>query len=320
MNSTRRGNRFIFILISIMIFGPYLIVFLADTFNFRIPYVASVLIPQLIFLVIPIVLYFIITKESVKETLMLKRLDVINVFISIGIGLLIQPLLSFINILSQIFFKNQITTTIFSIVDLPLWLLLILVALLPAINEEFVTRGILVSNYKNVSIYKTALISGLSFGMLHLNGNQFSYAFVMGIILCLLVKITGSIYSSMIIHFMINGLQMVLVKVMMIFQQLFGQITDLDEVIQESLDNVGTQTILELLPGPLIMTLFTLPVVYLLFRVAVKHNNKQYLFVKKDVNEIEQPEGKKPKIFDVYLISSIILFIAYVITHEIIVL
>ncbi|GKX30241.1 hypothetical protein SH1V18_27210 [Vallitalea longa] len=318
MNSTRRGNRFIFILISIMAFvGPFTISYLAKIFNFKITYVCSILIPQLIFIVIPVILYFIITRESIKETLMLKKLDIINILISIGIGLLIQPLLSVVNILSQIFFENQVSSTIFSIADLPLWLLLILVAVLPAINEEFVTRGILVSNYKNVNIYKTALISGLSFGMLHLNGNQFSYAFVMGIILCLLVKITGSIYSSMIIHFLINGLQMVLVKVAMILQEIFGQITDFDDLLQESIDSVGHETILSLLPGPLILTLFTLPVVYLLFKVAVRHNNKQYLFTKNDVSEIEQPKIKKPKIFDIYLILSIIIFVAYVVIYEI---
>ncbi len=133
-------------------------------------------------------------------------------YLAIGIGIFIQPFLSLINVLSQIFFENQIAGTINSMLELPLWLLLVLVAVLPAINEEFVMRGILLTNYEHVPLVKAALMNGLFFGMLHLNGNQFTYAFVMGIMLFVLVKITGSIYASMIVHFIVNGTQMVLAK------------------------------------------------------------------------------------------------------------
>ncbi|MCT4686191.1 CPBP family intramembrane glutamic endopeptidase [Vallitalea sp.] len=316
MNSTKRGNKFILILIIIILLVPEIIAYLELNFNFKLTSISTILIPQLGLIGIPVILYFIITKQSIKKTLMFKKLDIINVLLAIGIGLLIQPLLSLINLISQIFFENKISGTIFTLAELPLWLLLLLVAVLPAINEEIVTRGILLTNYKNVNIFKAALISGLSFGMLHMNANQFSYAFVMGIILFILVKITGSIFSSMLIHFLINGLQMVIAKLAIFLQEIFGNSIDYDMIAQEA---VSKDAIISLLPIPLILTFITLPLVFLLFYAAVKHNKKEYLFVKSPSQEIE-PIKSKDKIFDVYLISSIIIFIAHVVIKEILVI
>ncbi|QUH29301.1 CPBP family intramembrane glutamic endopeptidase [Vallitalea guaymasensis] len=316
MNSAKRGNIFILILILIMTLVPEIIGYLALHFNLKLTSISSILIPQLGFIVIPVILYFMITRQPVKKTLLFNKLDIINVLLAIGIGLLIQPLLSLINLVSQIFFENKISGTIFTLAEFPLWLLLILVAVLPAINEEIVTRGILLTNYKNVNIFKAALVSGLSFGMLHMNANQFSYAFVMGAILFILVKITGSIFSSMLIHFLINGLQMVIAKLALFLQEIFGNSIDYDLIAQET---VSKDAIISLLPIPLILTFITLPLVFLLFYAAVKHNKKEYLFVKAPAEVIE-PIKSKDKIFDVYLISSIIIFIAHVIIKEILVL
>jgi membrane protease YdiL (CAAX protease family) len=294
---------------------PEIIALIAHTFNLEITSINAILIPQLGFIAIPVILYFIITKQSIKKTLMLKKLDSINILLAIGIGLLIQPLLSLINLVSQIFFENKVSGTILTLTEFPLWLLLLLVAVLPAINEEIVTRGILLTNYKNVNIFKGALVSGLSFGMLHMNANQFSYAFVMGAILFILVKITGSIFSSMLIHFLINGLQVTLAKLLMVFQDIFGDSVN-DMIAQES---VSKEMILSILPLPLILTLITLPIIFLLFHASVKHNKKEYLFDKTPTNDIVEPIHGREKIFDIYLISSIIIFIAHVVMKEILI-
>lgn len=309
MYSTKKGNRFIFLLLLIMIIGRYALRYIIITFNIHLNNISKILIPQLIFILIPVILYFIITKQNIIKTLMLKKLGIINALIAIGISILIQPFLNLINLISQLFFENHVSSTIFNLTYLPLWLLLILVAVLPAINEEIVTRGILLSNYKNVGLVKAALISGLYFGMLHLNGNQFSYAFVMGTILFMLVKITNSIYSSMIVHFMINGLQVSLAKLYILFQHNFN----LPDYTQ-NMPKVTSATIFTYLPSMLILTFITLPIVYLLFYASVKHNKKENLFCKVPTDSLEVVQ---PKIFDIYLILSIILFIAYVTVNEI---
>ncbi len=226
----------------------------------------------------------------------------------------IQPFLSLINVLSQIFFENQIAGTINSMLELPLWLLLVLVAVLPAINEEFVMRGILLTNYEHVPLVKAALMNGLFFGMLHLNGNQFTYAFVMGIMLFVLVKITGSIYASMIVHFIVNGTQMVLAKTLILLQNMFSGFMDPDTLVSpESMESVS---VLSILPFSLMITLVTLPLVYLFYKIATKHNRKEYLFIKKPVSQ-DTLDMPKQKIFDGYVIGSLIIFVLIVFLNEI---
>ena len=47
--------------------------------------------------------------------------------------------------------------------------------------------------------------SALAFGLMHMNFNQFCYAFVAGIALGILLEATGSIFATMTAHFVING-------------------------------------------------------------------------------------------------------------------
>lgn len=310
MYSTKRGNKFILIILLVMIVGSNAIGFVFDNLSISLNKSSLILIPQLLFITVPIIMYFIITKDSVKETLMLNQIDSINVLLTIGIAIFIQPFMGFINLLSQLFFENKVSGTISSLTDFPLLVLLLLVAVLPAFNEEIVTRGILLTNYKNVNIIKASLVSGLCFGMLHLNGNQFSYAFVMGIVLSLLVKITGSIYSSMLVHFLINGLQMCLLK-LSVWLGSFSKNSDL-----LANQTITKETILSLIIPSLMLTLITLPLVYIFFRTAIKYNNKQYLF-KKPFDELSNEEPPQEKIFDGYLIASIIIFISFVFINEI---
>ena len=53
----------------------------------------------------------------------------------------------------------------------------------------------------------------LFFGIFHLDAQQFLYAAVLGFIFSLVVRITNSIYASMIMHFIINGTYVTLAKI-----------------------------------------------------------------------------------------------------------
>lgn len=315
MYSTRRGNKFILVLMLILTLVPELITYLNKIYHFNISTVTGILINQIGFILIPTILYFIITHSSIRETLPFNKIDIINILITIGVGICLQPLLTLVNITSQIFFENKISHTILTLTDYPLWLLLLLIAILPAINEEIVTRGILLTNYKNVNLFKAALISGLSFGMLHMNGNQFSYAFVMGTIMFILVKITNSIFSSMIIHFIINGIQTILAKLLIYLQTAFGDPVNLTTITREATIN----SVYSVLPFQIIITLITLPLLYLLFYAAVKYNKKEHLFKKSTTQEgiTIHETTNKDKVIDIYLILSIIIFVVHVLINEI---
>ena len=85
-----------------------------------------------------------------------------------------------------------------------LFLNILFVALLPAFVEEFVFRGVFYQTYRKSSMKAALVLSGLLFGCMHMNFNQFLYTFVFGMILVFMMEATGSIVTSMICHFLLN--------------------------------------------------------------------------------------------------------------------
>ena len=176
----------------------------------NIPRGLDIVVLQVSLLLVPTIIYFIITKQSVKEVLRLKKINIKSVFIIIIIGFLAQPITVFLSLITQFIFPNKIGMVISQLNTMPLILQVAIVALTPAILEEITMRGIVLSGYKNVDIKKAAIITGLFFCMIHRDGNQSLYTFAFGVLFAYLVEITGSIFSSMICHFTINGSQVVL--------------------------------------------------------------------------------------------------------------
>lgn len=79
-------------------------------------------------------------------------------------------------------------------------------AVLPAIFEEVAHRGMLLNAYKKYGILRAMLISGLMFGLMHLNIGQFFYASIIGILLAFVVVMSDSIIPAIIVHFTNNFL------------------------------------------------------------------------------------------------------------------
>ncbi len=86
-------------------------------------------------------------------------------------------------------------------------LAVLLYALIPAVVEEFLFRGLIYNGIRSkYSEKKAILISALMFMLIHMSINQSIYQFVLGVVLCLIVYFTGSIFYSMVAHFVNNFL------------------------------------------------------------------------------------------------------------------
>lgn len=80
-------------------------------------------------------------------------------------------------------------------------------ALLPAIAEELIFRGIIFNGLRTKFNETGAiLISAIMFSLMHSSFQQFVYPFILGSIMAWLVIRTGSIFSSMLVHFINNFL------------------------------------------------------------------------------------------------------------------
>lgn len=163
-----------------------------------------------IFLLIPSLVYMLVLKPDAADGAGLAAVSVGTFFKTVLLTFLIMPLIWLVNLISSFFVGNSVNTTLETIVnENPLWLNLIIVALIPAVVEEFIFRGLIFNGYKRRNPVVAVFLSAFLFGLIHMNINQMSYAFVIGVIFALLAYATGSLIPSITAHFIINGISVV---------------------------------------------------------------------------------------------------------------
>ena len=206
MEQVQKKNRIravnVVFLISILI--TVVVAFLPLDFLVERP-VLQLIFSQLI-LALPSVVYLLVNKLPYAETVRFKKLKLADMAWCILLGILIQPVLTLLNAISMVFATNTTSTFMMELSgQVPFLGALILMAVVPGVLEESVYRGVFYNEYSKLSPWKAALLSGFLFGLMHGNINQFCYAAVMGILFALIIEATGSILSTMLIHFWINA-------------------------------------------------------------------------------------------------------------------
>ena len=68
-------------------------------------------------------------------------------------------------------------------------------------------RGAFLHGYRNAPVKVAAVMSGIFFGFMHMNAQQFLYAVFLGIVMALIVRYSRSILLAILFHFGFNGLQ-----------------------------------------------------------------------------------------------------------------
>ena len=267
MKKVLKANIYFLSILIIEILGPYALrpIYIAlGVSDIRL----ILLFNHLILFLIPAIIYLLVSKSSIKETLKLNKLHWQDILLIILLAFMVQPVMTFLSLISTFFFNNEVGSFIYEIISTPYILLLGLVALLPSITEEITVRGIVLSGYENKNKYVAAAITGLFFGIFHLDGQQFLYATVLGFIFALVVRITNSIYSSMIMHFIINGTSVTLAKI--ITESLPISV----ETTEFSLNNIGSKEKLLLLITygviAIIFSVFVFLIIYALEKLKAK--------------------------------------------------
>ncbi|MGL4572783.1 MAG: lysostaphin resistance A-like protein [Clostridium sp.] len=204
MKRVFRGNMYFLIVLILEIFSPYILFPIYKALGIKDVRIILFL-NHMINFIIPAIIYVIVTKCKIKETFRLNKIPFKELILVIVLGFVCIPIMNFFGLLSGMFFENNVGNLMTSIVGTPYIVLLLLIAVMPAITEEITLRGIVLSGYDGKGKFKSALVVGLFFGIFHLDAQQFLYATVLGFILAYVVRATGSIYSSMIMHFVLNG-------------------------------------------------------------------------------------------------------------------
>lgn len=84
------------------------------------------------------------------------------------------------------------------------WLQVFVIAMLPAICEEFFFRGIIFNSYKSLSIKKSIVVSAFYFALIHFDIRNFLGPLFLGILIAWYCYRTGSIIAGSIAHFTNN--------------------------------------------------------------------------------------------------------------------
>ena len=175
--------------------------------NLGIP---GLIITELAFLAMAVI-YCLIRKVKIKEVFPVKKVKVREIIGCILLVLGIFPVSLMLVAITALIFPasaaeaGELNTFIFGSLNFPLALLI--VALLPAICEEAIHRGAILSNFRGMKHdWMIVLIMGILFGINHMSVLRFLTTMTLGMFLSYVVVKKNNIILSMLMHFTNNAI------------------------------------------------------------------------------------------------------------------
>lgn len=238
----------------------------------------AVIIMQIIIFLIPGILYCKLRGKDLTPSLRLKPrlspsklwLTVTSFFVLVSGSALIKLFLYSIGYYSTQYslYQNYIPTSISGFANV--LYIVVAIALMPAITEEFVFRGILLGEYSSLGCGKLSsiCITALLFSMLHFDIFQLPVFFFGGVVLAFVTFVTDSLVCAVAIHFMNN------VFSLLFESRLLKMISQTDSVI---------------------FVLFVLAVVFLVFTVFTLQSTERTYYLKGIRGEPSPTQKRKKK-------------------------
>lgn len=302
MNRAKGINRLYLCMIMIALAAPYALgLVFTDLTLYQ-----NMALSEFIYLV-PVLIYILSTRGRILDELQVNLLPVSAVLLLILFGILLLPVVTWLNLFSMLFSANRVAGSLAGLGNTSFWRNLFYVAVLPAVSEEFMFRGIFFHGFRPAGILKGALVSGLCFGLLHMNINQFVYAFVLGVIFALLVEAAGSVTASMIPHFIINCTSVFSIAIS-------SQVMDEAELSQaaqtitnrEILQALMVYTMIALVCGTLAVCVLTL-----IARCCGRREHMRQILHRED-----KKTGREGRIWTPALVIAVIITAAYMVAGE----
>lgn len=176
------------------------------------------------YLLVAAILFIIITKSSLTKDIRIRKFKITSFLLCLVLMGTAMPMANFLNLVSQLFVKNEVSGAIFNMTEtLPAWACILIVGCMPGFTEEVIFRGIIHNSFRKRSVLTGIIVSALSFGLMHMNFNQIMYAVYLGIIFALVNEATGSLVSTMIMHMIFNGLNTALIFILPKLYEFLGQ-------------------------------------------------------------------------------------------------
>ncbi len=205
MNPLRSGILYLFIVISIIL-GNVLFVLVRIFLPYaNIPTEAALAMGEILIL-IPTLLLTVFWGVDVRKTFRIKKVKLRTILLVIPLTYMLMPLVALCNAFTLLFTENVVEGITDAVLSLPIAVTFFILAVFGPFTEELAFRGAEYSGLAESGNRTGAiLLQGAMFGLMHMNLNQFVYAFVIGIAFGVLCEVTGSILPGFFAHLLING-------------------------------------------------------------------------------------------------------------------
>ena len=185
---------------------------------------------------------------------------------------------------------------------------------MPAFLEEITMRGVVLQNYKGLSIKKAAIANGILFGILHLSPQQFLYATMLGIVFVYFTHYTESLWAPILGHFTINATQI------LIGTATARMIEAMPEDPQAMAEASAVNGIINFIILLFVLNAIFIPVFIMLFRLFIDYNKQRMIDVEIPLQEPIEEEKQPPvqdsaKAVDWAFIAVIIFYLMYLTTN-----
>lgn len=140
----------------------------------------------------------------------LKKISLKKIILVVFVAIFLFIMSGYINACSMLIFQNLLQSSLQGVADKPLEAL-IAFAIMPAIIEEILFRGMIYRGIFNKGDRRIAIIiSAVLFALLHMNFNQMCYAFIMGIAFALVIYVTDNLTVSILLHMLFNSFTVII--------------------------------------------------------------------------------------------------------------
>lgn len=173
--------------------------------------VGIILFPQLgalgaqmaIYLMTFLFALLLVQKNKDKFCVPVRKITAKKTITCIGIALSGIPIAWMLNLLAGILSSSG-SDTAGEVNQYPVWLAVLAFAIVPAVVEEFVFRGVILSAYLKINTMAAVLISSLFFAMLHFALGSVFYGFFYGCVFAFVRIATDNLLYSVIMHCVFN--------------------------------------------------------------------------------------------------------------------
>lgn len=296
----RKKSGWLYLIIAAMSISiSFGLTFLYAKTGFELDMIPNILLSEAM-LIVPTAFVLFFSKDKLTEVFSIRKIKWRTVIGVIAFTMAASPLVTLTNLVSQLFVENTVSANSGQFLSMHPLLLVFFVGILAPVCEEAVFRGAIFSGFKKEgNVFKGILASALLFGLLHMNINQASYAFVIGILLGFLLEATGSIISTMLFHILVNSTNVIMMTI--------SNSVISEEMLENSAEIITTGTLLNMICIYLVLAVIgtTIAICLLVWMSKVE---KREAILKKAWADRKEKSGK---VFSIPFIIGVIISVLF---------